>query len=142
MAKGGRDLANATCANWMLNLSELDAESNYHLGVDCSFTKAVWMEIESKVNFNNLWIGDFVLPCLKNWFLNDKVKHIRSLPVIVSWFIWKAHNQSCFDDYFPTPAHVSSFCMGVLNTYPQVNDVLKIRNIIEENIDNKSMGVF
>ena len=25
--------------------------------------------------------------------------------------------------------------MGVLNTYPQVNDVLKIMNIIEENTD-------
>ena len=59
-------------------LCKLDAESNYHLGVDCSFTKAVWVEIESKV---------------------------------------------------------SSFCMGVLYTYPQENDALKIRNIIEENID-------
>ena len=39
-------------------LCKLVVESNYHLVMECSFTKVVWEEIESKVNFKNLWIGD------------------------------------------------------------------------------------
>ena len=67
-----------------------DAETNYHLGDDCPFTKSVWKEFETKVKIQNLWSGDSILSCLKNWVLNNKVKSIRSLPVIVTWFLWKA----------------------------------------------------
>ena len=68
-------------------LCKMEAESNYHLGVDCPFTKSVWIEIESKLNIKNLWTGDSILSCMKNWCYIDKVKQIRSLPVIVTWVI-------------------------------------------------------
>ena len=35
-------------------LCKLDAESNFHLGVDCPFTKSVWLDIEDKLNFRKL----------------------------------------------------------------------------------------
>ena len=65
-------------------LCKLEVESNFHLGVDCFFTRSVWYEIESKLKLRNLWYGDSVLTCLKNWCLNEAVKHIRALPITVS----------------------------------------------------------
>ena len=119
------------------------AETNYHLGVDCPFTKSVWREIESKIKNNNLWFGDSILSCMKNWCFNDKVKQIRSLPIIVTWFIWKAKNQSCFDDFTPSPTQFSSSSLGLLYSYQQENEVLKIRIPTEEIIDkSKPRGFF
>ena len=87
-------------------LCKLDDESNFHLGVDCPFTKSVWLDIEDKLNFRNLWYGESMTDCLKNWCLNMEVKHIRSLPVIVLWFLWKARNQSYFEDQSLIPYRV------------------------------------
>ena len=80
-------------------LCKLHVETNFHLGVDFSFTKSVWLDIEDKLKISNLWSGELVSDCMKNWFLNMKVKHIRSLPIIFMWFIWKARNQCCFEDF-------------------------------------------
>ena len=66
------------------------------------------------------------------------VKHIIALPIIISWFIWKARNQSCFNDITPITCFLSSFCLGLLNSYPMDNSVLNIRNVVEENIDTSS----
>ena len=79
-------------------LCKMEFESNFHIGVECSFTGRVWSEIESKLMIVNLWHGNSVINCMKKWCLNAEVGHIRSLLVIVSWFIWKARNQCCFDD--------------------------------------------
>ena len=85
-------------------LCKLDAESNFHLGVDCPFTKSVWLDIEDKLNFRNLWYGESVTDCLKNRCLNMQGKHIRSLPIMVLWFLWKARYQSCFEDQSLRPS--------------------------------------
>ena len=73
-------------------LCKCDVESNQHIGVDCPYSKCVWKEIEDKLNIQNLWVGDTILICLKNWVYKSQVKTIRSLPLIVSWFIWKSRN--------------------------------------------------
>ena len=99
-------------------LCKLVAETNFHLGVDYPFTKSVWREIESKLKIKKLWFGDSILSCMKNWCFNDKVKQIRSLPAIVTWFIWKARNHRCFDDFTPSPAQVSASNLGLLYSYP------------------------
>ena len=99
-------------------LCKMDVESNFHLGVDCSFTHSVWLIIEDKLNCNNLWSGESVLECSKLWCLNLEVAHIKSLPVIVLWFIWKARNLSCFEDLTLTPAQVSSFSLGMMMALP------------------------
>ena len=65
-------------------LCKNDVETNQHLGADCPYTRSIWKDIEEKVNIQNLWVGDTILICLKNWVFNTKVKTIRSLPVIVS----------------------------------------------------------
>ena len=75
-------------------LCKMDVESNYHIGVDCSFTQNVWLIIEDKLKWNNLWSRESVSECLKSWCLNSEVAHIKSLPVIVIWFIWKDRNLS------------------------------------------------
>ena len=75
-------------------LCKMDCESNFHIGVDCSFPHNVWLIIEDKLNCNNLWSGESVSECLKTWCLNSEVAHIKPLPVIVLWFIWKARNLS------------------------------------------------
>ena len=72
---------------------------------------------------------------MKNWCFNDKVKQIRSLHAIITWFIWKARNQSSFDDFTPFPTQVSSSSLGLLYSYPLETEVLKIRIITEEIID-------
>ena len=80
---------------------------------------------------------------MKNWCFNKKVKSIRSLPIIVTWFIWKARNHSCFDDFIPSPAQVYASSLGLLSSYPQDNEVLKIRIITEEIINKtKPWGFF
>ena len=93
-------------------------KTNYHIGVGCPYTKTVWKEIKAKYNLQNLSVGDSLLSCLKKWVLNIKVKAFRALPIIVSWFIWKARNNSCFDDFLPTPAQVSAYSLGMLSSYP------------------------
>ena len=115
----------------------MDSESNFHLGVECSFSRSVWLELEFKLNIKNLWSCNSVNSCLKNWCLNVEVKHIRSLPVIVLWFLWKVRNQSFFEYYTLSPFQVSSLCLGLLSNFPQDKIVVRIRSIIEEFI-NKS----
>ena len=68
------------------SLCKKRAESNLHLGVECSFVKSVWFELESKLKIKNFWVGDSVISCLKTWCLNKYLKHIRSLPILVIWF--------------------------------------------------------
>ena len=99
-------------------LFKSDVETNLHLGVDFPYTKSIWKEIEAKVNIQNLWVGDSIISCLKNWVFNNKVKSIRSLPIIVSWFIWKARNHSYFDNFTPYPTQVSASSFGLLSSYP------------------------
>ena len=52
----------------------MDIESNFHLGVDCPFTKSVWLDLEDKLNIRNLWSEDYVTACMKTWCLNMEVK--------------------------------------------------------------------
>ena len=79
---------------------------------------------------------------MKNWVFNNKVKSIRSLPVIVTWFIWKDRNHSCFDNFTPSHAQVTSSCLGMLSSYPQDNVAVKIRIITEEIIDKRKPRVY
>ena len=58
-------------------LCKMDSKLNFHLGVECSFSRSVWLELEFKLNIKNLWSGNSVNSCLKNWCLNVEVKHIR-----------------------------------------------------------------
>ena len=99
-------------------LCKMDFESNFHIGVDCSFTQNVWLIIEDKLNCNNLCSGESVSECLKTWSLNSEVAHIKPLPVIVLWFIWKVSNLSCFEDPTLSPAQVSSFILGMMMALP------------------------
>ena len=104
----------------------MNVESNFHLGVDYPFTRRVWIDLEVKLKLMNLWYGDSVLSCLKTWCLNLEVKHIRSLPIIVMWFIWKARNQSCFEDITLMTSQLSSFSLGLLRSFPQDNTLANI----------------
>ena len=115
-------------------LCKMDVEYHFHLGVDCSFTQSVWLIIEDKLKLNNLWSGEFVSECLKFWCLNSEVAHIKSLPVIVLWFM-VAHIKSCFEDLTLSPAQVSSFSLGMMMALPQKNTVVIIRSIFVEVID-------
>ena len=118
-------------------LCNLEVETNLHIGVECSFTRRVWLEIESKLRLVNLWRGNSFLDYVKNWCLNVEVRY-RSLPIIVSWFIWKARNQCWFEDIKSKPYQVSSLCLGLLNSYPMDNRSLNIRLVVEEIIDKES----
>ena len=59
----------------------------------------------------------------------------NKLPIIVLWFIWKARNQSYFDNQSLKPSHVCSFSLGMLRSFPQGDSVLKIRPVFAESID-------
>ena len=93
-------------------------ETNFHLVVDCYFTQNVWLIGEDKLKFKNIWNGESVSECLKLWCLNSEVAHIKSLPDIVLWFIWKAMNLCCFEDLSLTPVHVSSYSLGMMRSLP------------------------
>ena len=83
------------------------------------------------------------MSCLKNWVYNTKVQNIRSLPIIVFWFIWKSRNRCCFDNQNTSPAQVAAFSLGLLSSYPLDTSVLKTRIITEEVIDKtKPWGFF
>ena len=62
-------------------------ESNFHIGVECPFTQSVWLIIEDNLKFNHLWHGESVTACFKNWVLNVEVANIKSLAIMVLWFI-------------------------------------------------------
>ena len=99
------------------------------------FYKEVWTEIEAKLRSLNFWYSTSLLECAKNWGLKEDSRY-RSLPVIVSWFIWKDRNQCCFEDIQPNSFLVSSLCLGLLNSYPMDNRVMNIRLVFNEHIDN------
>ena len=103
--------------------------------MECPFTQAVWLMIEDNLKLNNLWNGDSMNACFKNWFLNMEVTNFKPLDIIVFWFIWKARNLSCFKDLSLSPAQVSSFSLGMMKNIPQKQYVLSIRNILVEVID-------
>ena len=46
-------------------LCKMECESNFHIGVDCPFTQAIWLIIEDKLKLNNIWSGDSVSVCFK-----------------------------------------------------------------------------
>lgn len=73
--------------------------------------------------------------CLKNWCLNKDTNGIRSLQLIVLWFVWKARNQSCFEDFFPLPSQISSICLGMLRSIPQGIISIKTKQVVVESID-------
>ena len=55
-------------------LCKQNCESNFHIAVDCPFTQSVWSLIEDHLNLNNLWNGDSLSACFKNWcFLSDVI---------------------------------------------------------------------
>ena len=58
--------------------------------------------------------------------------------MIVSWFIWKAQNQCCFEDIQPKSYLVTSLCLGLLNAYPLDNRVVNIRMVVMEQIDKSA----
>ena len=72
---------------------------------------------------------------MKTWCLNMEVKNIISLPIVVLWFIWKARNQSYFEDSTLIPSQVSLFSLGLLRYFPQDYLVVNIRTVAVENID-------
>ena len=43
-----------------------DEETNVHIAVNCPYTKSVWVEIESKLNAQDIWNGEIMEDCLKN----------------------------------------------------------------------------
>ena len=64
-----------------------------------------------------------------------QVKHIWSLPIIVLCFLWKARNQSYFEDQSLMPSQVCSFSLGMLRYFPQEDFVLKIRPVFAKIFD-------
>ena len=84
-------------------LCKMECESNFHIGVEFSFTQNVWLLIADNLKLNNLWSGATVSECFKNWCLNMEVAEYKPLPIILLWFIWKARNLSCFEDLSLTP---------------------------------------
>ena len=77
------------------------------------------------------------MDCVQNWVLHAEARY-RSLLVIVSWFIWKAQNQCCFDDIQPKSYLVTSLCLGLLSAYPLDNRVVNLRMVVNEQIDKSS----
>ena len=97
-------------------------------------TKQVWNELEEKLGFFYLWNGTSVTLCLKNWCMRGELKHIRSLPIIVLSYIWKARNLCCFDDKVLSPYQVSSFHLGCIKSFPQ-EKTIRIRQVVVEVVD-------
>ena len=111
------------------------SESNAYFGVDCSYTKTVSYEIESKLQLNNLWVGDTVEHCLKTWCSEEELKDIRYLPLIVFGLIWKARNQCWFEYQLLFPIQVSIQSLGVMQYIPHDLFFIKTRLIAQESID-------
>jgi len=116
-------------------LCKLSGESNYHIAVECPFTQSVWSIIEIHLKLNNIWHGDTLSECFKNWCSSPDVVSVKSLPIIVLWFIWNARNRLCFEDLYTTPAQVSSSSLGLIKNFPQISPVVSIRSIFVESID-------
>ena len=64
-----------------------------------------------------------------------KVNHIKTLPIIVLWNIWKARNLVCFEDISMTPAQVSIISLGLMRSLPHDSLIVNIRSVIVEDID-------
>ena len=87
------------------------------------------------MNKSNLWVGDSVSLCLKNWFIRDDTKLIKSLPILVLWFIWLTRNKCYFKDLIPSSLQVAALSLGMLSSFPQHMRVVSIRSIVAEEID-------
>ena len=91
----------------------------------------LWAEIKDKLRYLDFWHGSSVLDCVKNWILKADSRY-NSLPIIVSWFIWKARNLCYFEDIQPKTYVVTSLCLGLIHSYPLDYRVRHLRMISSE----------
>ena len=76
----------------------MNEETNAHIAVKCPFSTTVWGEVESKIKVLDIWKEEIVEECLKNSNSNKLLDNYISLPLILTWGIGLALNESCFED--------------------------------------------
>jgi hypothetical protein len=54
-----------------------------------------------------VWDKDLVVDCFKEFFPNPCLKHLCTLPTLVSWGIWLARNTCLFEEKFWPPFKVA-----------------------------------
>jgi hypothetical protein len=68
-------------------LCKKNLETNFHLFVECPFTRSVWERIKLKLNFPGTWTGNSMNERFKNWRL--LFTDYLTLPLHICWNIWK-----------------------------------------------------
>jgi hypothetical protein len=86
------------------HLCSKDAESVYHLFVNCSFIQDVWNRIKRELNIMTAWEGSSLFGCYENW--DRKESSFITLPSLLCWFVWLERNKKKFEGRNPSTLSV------------------------------------
>ena len=69
-------------------------ETIYHLFVECSFTKDIWVTILKELKLISTWEGRKIVECFQK--CTRKVENCKEIPCYICWEIWKQRNLVIF----------------------------------------------
>ena len=79
-------------------LSIQGSEGNdFHLAVECQFTKQVWRGIGESIGASHVWLRNSVVECFRNCNNNKDMEDYRALPTIINWSVWMTRNDVLFE---------------------------------------------
>jgi len=77
-------------------LSVVGVSNTFHILISCPFSKKVWTKTSSSLRQRSIWTGDTLELAWKNWSRYPRNKELKTLPLLISWGIWLAHNATIF----------------------------------------------
>jgi hypothetical protein len=77
----------------------------------------VWSEVSSTLNFPFQWEGHTLEQAWKNWWENSTYKTYRLLPLLITWGVWIARNESIFKEATTTPRKTSLNSLSILSSF-------------------------
>ena len=88
------------------SLCKATNEAITHMFLHYSFIQEVWLEVCNLLKFNDGQEGTYFQSCMYDQF-NKPMKY-KELPLFIIWYIWKARNQSIFEDKMPSLYSISA----------------------------------
>ena len=83
------------------------------------------------------WIGPSLEEAFKCWWSVDFSKSHKIIPLIISWGIWIARNNSIFNDKGCSEVEIATKVVGLILFFSDVDHPHRVREVYMESINPK-----